>query len=412
MMQRGIRTYVALVAATIFLIFSRGMIPFGSAKYAGFDLHDYRFIAQAAPRLSPEASAPFAYRLLGPYVVGLLPIPDPLAFRIVTSIACLALVILLYRFLMDEGIESYFAAVAALLFACNRYFFGLMVWDPFQIDDVLAMVCMVVSLMLLARRHWIAFAVCFALGCLTREVVMILIPVSFVYLWERGTIRPEFKRWFAAICPAITVFLVVRASVYADGARMGITGILPYYEMKFGESAGHAFTLAAWLRRLIWCFMPFTFLPLVFLKTTLSFFSRHKYVLFYLALVIVTDFWGIDQGGGDAERQMAPAFLAFFWLIGVIAQNRLSRPRWVLPLILATGFLGSLHHLQTVYPLPSKLATLVVTIVAATVATGIGFWIAFSGTGNEILVATSAATIPDLSGNAKQNENTRSVDQE
>jgi hypothetical protein len=115
MMQRGIRTYIALMAATIFLIFSRGMIPFESAQYAGFDLHDYRFIAQAAPRLSPEASAPFAYRILGPYVVGLLPLPDPLAFRIVTSIACLALVILLYKFLMDEGIESSFAAVAALL---------------------------------------------------------------------------------------------------------------------------------------------------------------------------------------------------------------------------------------------------------------------------------------------------------
>jgi hypothetical protein len=287
-----------------------------------------------------------------------------------------------------------------------------MVWDPFQIDDVLAMVCILACFMLLARRRWIAFAVCFALGCLTREVVMILIPVSFVYLWERGTLRREFKRWFAAICPAIAVFLLVRASVYADGARMRITGILSYYVMKFGESAGHAFTFAAWMRRLVWCFMPFTFLPLVFLRTTVSFFSRHNYVLLYLILVVVTDFWGIDQGGGDAERQMAPAFLAFFWLIGVIAQSRLSRPRWVLPVILAAGFLGSLHHLQTVYPLPGKLATLVVTIVAATAATGIGLWIAFSGTGNEIVVATSAATISDLSVNVKRNKKARSVRQD
>lgn len=381
--MREIRTLVVLAAATVFLILSRGVIPFDSPVYADFDLHNYRLVAHAAPHLSRDVPAPFAYRILGPYIVGLLPIPDPLAFRIVTSIACLALVILLYKFLMDEGIERNYAAVAALLFACNRYFFGLMVWDPFQIDDVLAMVCMVASLMLLARRRWISFAVCFALGCLTREVVMILIPVSFVFLWERGMLKQEFKRWLIAISPAIAVFILVRTFVYADGARIGVAGIIPYYEMKFGESVDNAFTLQAWLRRLVWCFMPFTFLPLVFLRTTLSFFSRHKYVLLYFVLVIVTDFWGIDEGGGDAERQMAPAYLAFFWLIAVILQTRLSRPRWVLPVILASGFLGSLHHLQTVYPLPGKLATLLVTIVACSAVTGIGLVVASSSAGEE-----------------------------
>ena len=362
--RRSFKTYVWLICAAVFLIVSRGMIDFNSPAYAGFDLHDYRTIAIASPHLSKDASAPYAYRLLGPYIVGLLPLPDPLAFRLVDSIACLALVILFYRLLVDQGIHSRVAFVAVLLFACNRYFFGMLIWDPFQIDDVLAMVCLIVSLMLLFRKRWVGFAVCLALGALTREVVMILIPVSFVYLWEEGTLRQEYKKWIAAIAPAIAVFILVRMLVYADDVRMGVTGILPYYQMKFGESAGNAFTELAWFRRLIWSFMPFTFLPFVFPRTTISFFWRRKFLLLFFVLVIITDLWGIDHGGGDAERQMAPAFLPFFWLIAMLLQQELSHVKWALPAILAGGYLSSLHHLQGVYPLPNKMATLLVTVVA------------------------------------------------
>ena len=362
--RRSFKTYVWLICAAVFLIVSRGMIDFNSPAYAGFDLHDYRTIAIASPHLSKDASAPYAYRLLGPYIVGLLPLPDPLAFRLVDSIACLALVILFYRLLVDQGIHSRVAFVAVLLFACNRYFFGMLIWDPFQIDDVLAMVCLIVSLMLLFRKRWVGFAVCLALGALTREVVMILIPVSFVYLWEEGTLRQEYKKWIAAIAPAIAVFILVRMLVYADDVRMGVTGILPYYQMKFGESAGNAYSKHAWFRRLIWSFMPFTFLPFVFPRTTISFFWRRKFLLLFFVLVIITDLWGIDHGGGDAERQMAPAFLPFFWLIAMLLQQELSHVKWALPAILAGGYLSSLHHLQGVYPLPNKMATLLVTVVA------------------------------------------------
>ncbi len=110
--------------------------------------------------------------------------------------------------------------------------------------------------------------------------------------------------------------------------------------------------------------MPFTFLPFVFPRTTISFFWRRKYVLLFFVLVVITDLWGIDHGGGDAERQMAPAFLPFFWLIAMLLQQELSHVKWALPAILAGGYLSSLHHLQGVYPLPNKMATLLVTVVA------------------------------------------------
>jgi hypothetical protein len=372
--MRGFRTYVVLASITIFLIASRGMIAFNSPAFAEFDLHEYRLLAHAAPHLARDAQAPYAYRFLGPYIVGLLPMPDPQAFRLLNSIACLALILLFYRLLVNQGIRNNIAATAAILFACNRYFFGLFAWDPFQIDDVLALVCLTGCLLLLFSRRWLAYAFCFALGCFTREAVLILIPVSFVYLWEQGTLRKEFKKWLMATAVAVAVFAMIRVFVYADGARMSVSEILPYYRMKFGESAGNAFTVQAWFRRLIWCFMPFTLLPFVFWKTTRAFFSRRKFVLLYFMLVVITDFWGIDNGGGDAERQMAPAFLPFYWLIAEISQTDLLLPRWILPLLLAGGYLGSLHHLQGVYPLPSKRATFFVTLVSFAGIMVAGLW--------------------------------------
>lgn len=357
-------TYIALIIISSLFVLSKGMIDVNAPMFADWDFHSYRLIADASPHLSQDVSPPFAYRLLGPYVVGLLPLPDPLAFRLVNSIACVTLVVLFYRFLMSLGIQSRVAFLTALLFACNRYFFGQFAWNPFQIDDVLALLCFVSSFMLLFKRRWILLACCFALGSLTREAVMILVPVSFAYLWEQGTLRIEWKKWMLAIIPAIGVFLLVRIFLFSDGGRMGIAGILPYYWMKFGESIANALTPSAWFRRLIWCTLPVTSLPFIFWKTTVSFFARRKYLLLFFILVIITDLWGIDPGGGDAERQMAPSFLALYWLIAELSLRELSHIEWALPSILGGGYLGSLHHLQGVYPLPNRAATLLVGVLA------------------------------------------------
>ncbi len=378
-------TYLALVCAAIFLVFSRGMIDFTAPLFADWDLHSYRLVAEASPHFSKDVPPPFAYRILGPYVAGLLPLPDPLAFRLVNSFACVALVVLFYRFLMDRGIQSRVAFLTALLFACNRYFFGQFAWNPFQIDDVLALLCFVLSFMLMFKRRWFLFACCFALGSLTREVVMILIPVSFAYLWEEGTLRIEYKKWLLAITPAIAVFLLVRIFLFSDDVRMGIAGILPYYWMKFGESIGNALTASAWFRRLIWSTLPVTLLPFIFWKSTVSFFARRKYLFLFLVLVIITDLWGIDPGGGDAERQMAPSFLALYWLIAELSQHELAHVKWALPSILGGGYLGSLHHLQGIYPLPNRAYTLLAVVVACIEISAIALYVKFKSAASRAL---------------------------
>lgn len=208
---------------------------------------------------------------------------------------------------------------------------------------------------------------------------MILIPVSFVYLWEDRTLRRDGTKWLLSMTPAVLVFILVRVLVPTNGTHMRVSGILPFYIEQFGESLGNAFTAQAWFRRLIWNFMPLTFLPLIFFRTTRSFCSKHKFMLLFFVLVVITDLWGIDQGGGDAERQMAPAFLPFFWLIAEIVQTWFLRPKWALPGLLAGGYLVSLHHLQGIYPLPNKSDTVYVTLIGVTEITLIALWVKARG---------------------------------
>jgi hypothetical protein len=361
--MRTFKTCALLVSACALIILSKGRIDFASPLFADWDLHSYRLMAIASPHLAEDAIAPFCYRLLGPYLVGLLPLPDPLAFWLLNSLACLALALLFFQFLIDQKIRSDVAVLTVLLFTCNRYFFGFFAWDPFQIDDVLVLICILLCFSFLFKGRWVAFTACLALGCLTREVVLVAIPVSFFFLWERGKLRQDYQKMILATASALAVFILVRIFVDADHASIGIQGILPFYWMKLGESIGNAVTPQAWFRRLVWCFMPLTLVPVIFLRTTIAFFSARKYLLLFLFLVVLTDLWGIGAGGGDAERYMAPSFLAFYWLIAEIMQHEFSPAKWVFPVLFACGLVASLHHLQGIYPLPSKRATLLVTLI-------------------------------------------------
>lgn len=397
--MQSFKTYALLVSVCALIILSKGRIDFASTKFADWDLHSYRVLAIASPHLAQDAIAPFCYRLLGPYLVGLLPLPDPLAFWLLNSVACLVLVVLFYRFLIDQNIHRNVAVLTVLLFACNRYFYGFFAWDPFQIDDVLALICIVLCFSFLFKGRWVAFAFCLALGCLTREAVLIMIPVSLFYLWEYGKFRQDYQKLILAIAPTLAVFISVRIFVHADHVSIGLRGILPYYWMKFGESIGNAVTPQAWFRRTIWCFMPLSLVPVMFMRTTISFFSARKYLLLFSLLVVVTDLWGIDPGGGDTERQMAPSFLAFYWLIGEITQREFAPAKWVFPVLFGCGWLASLHHLYGIYPLPSKRATLFVTLLGFV---GVMVTALLSRYGDWRRVAVVGETATDLAGGPPQ----------
>lgn len=69
-----------LFIIAIIMVILYGQIDYTAEPFSSWDLAPYRKIALASPGISPTIEQPFAYRLLGPYLVGLLPVPDPIGF--------------------------------------------------------------------------------------------------------------------------------------------------------------------------------------------------------------------------------------------------------------------------------------------------------------------------------------------
>src|ERR1700739_3732491 len=128
---------------------------------------------------------------------------------LLTSIAALVLAVLFYQFLVNQALSSPVAMLTVLLFTFNKYFFGLIVWDYFQIDDILCLICFVLSFCFLLKRRWIQLALCLAIGCTARETVLIMIPVVFVYQWETKTIRRGWKTGIIGTRAALVVLVAL-----------------------------------------------------------------------------------------------------------------------------------------------------------------------------------------------------------
>ena len=80
------RNVILLTLAAILAMLLFGQLP-NTVDYTTLrDSSWYLRTAEAAPNLDPGQRQPFAFRLLGPYLIGLLPIAAPLGFRIVTII--------------------------------------------------------------------------------------------------------------------------------------------------------------------------------------------------------------------------------------------------------------------------------------------------------------------------------------
>ena len=199
-----VRNIALLILLTAVMIFLYGQIGYTRPPYSRWDLANYRMMAEAAPQLAEKIPQPFAYRLLGPYLAGLLPLPEPLAFQLLTILSALALVTLFYWFLIDRKIPPLAALIAASVFVMNRALFGVSTWDFFQLNDVLVLIFMLILFLAMYRGRWLLFGIIFFLGVATRETTLILAPVVLVYLWKRGVCALKACgrswRWSPACC--------------------------------------------------------------------------------------------------------------------------------------------------------------------------------------------------------------------
>ena len=207
---------VAVLALTAIMLFLWGEIDYTIEPYSRWDGWHYRQMAQAAPGISPIAAAPFRYRVLGTYPIGLLPIDTILAFRIVNYSLFLLLAVLFYLFLSFVGIRRSIAVYTVALFTMSTYLFGVTAWYTFHTNDALALIFMLMGLWALMTRRWGLFALSLLLGALSRETWILMPPVAFVYLWERKLLAADWKKLLLATVPALVAFALLRILLHAD----------------------------------------------------------------------------------------------------------------------------------------------------------------------------------------------------
>lgn len=354
------RHLAALAALALAMAWLYGEIDYAGA-FAHVDLRHYRVMAQEAPRWPGAVPQPFIFRPLGPWLAGLLPLPDPLAFRLLSVAGLLALLLGTYGWLAAFFAGPRAAAFTAALLAFNPYAFGFFAFNYFQLADVLALLALLAAFAALQRERWGWLALALALGVLAREPAVLVIPAVPVLLGSRRARPRAWRDASLAVLPALLLFVGLRLAVEPAGGP----GLL----QTFLNASGKAARPETWYRLLINAWAPLSLLPLVFWGTTRAFARAHPHLVLFALLVLASAFFG-----GDQERLVVPAFVAVYALVAVIVERHLGAHPAVRAVLVAGAFATSLHHLSARFPLPSRSWSIALSVAALLAVTAAAWW--------------------------------------
>ena len=343
------RQQFLLVLLTLVVLFFYGQIAYTVAPYSRWDLRSYLKMATAAPRLAADVPRPFCYRLLGPYLVGLLPLPEPSGFYLLTALAAIALALSLPSLLQEDGLSPAVAWLTTALLLWNRNLLGYSLWNYFQVNDTLSLLYLVWLLRALRQGRWASFSIVLLLGALTRETALLMLPTAAAYLWEKRASRREWGSLGGAVLPALAAAALLRALIAPAGG--------PSLWEALRLWGGKVLRPESWFRLLINPYLPLSLLPLLFVPRTVAFFRERRHLLLLLLLV-----YGSTLLGQNMERLVAPAFVVFYPLIGHLVQEGLG-DRWdTWGVLLVGAVLASLHHQVARFPLPTRTWTLLLSL--------------------------------------------------
>ncbi len=331
---------MTLIAAAL-MIFLYGKIDYTDPKLEKWDLVAYRAMALAAPGFDHDVSRPFAYRILGPYLAGLIGGHRDTGIYLVNLAFSITLIILAYRLMLVFGLRPPAACIAMILYIFNKHFFGFTTWNYFHLDDVLLNIFLIILFWSMMRRRWVIFAVALALATLAKEVALIMIPVALLALAEERALEREGPAYLRALVPAAACFVLLRLFI-----RPPVGPTLPE---AFAQNWTKITSLDRLFRILLNPFVPISLVPLVFIDKTVSLLRGRLHMLLFYLLVLGTTLFGSNN-----ERLLNPAFIVVYPLIGLIVQESILPSTSAVTLILIAGFLSSFHWLVARYPLPSR----------------------------------------------------------
>jgi hypothetical protein len=137
---------------------------------------------------------------------------------------------------------------------------------------------------------------------------------------------------------------MIRLLVPTQGG-MGLLESFLYYSPKLQYPL-------VWVGLLVNPFIPLVFLPLLYIVDLWQTIRSNIYLAVFFVLVFASTLFGSNN-----ERLMAPAFIAFYSFIGVVAERYWRGKAWLIFIVVAACFFASSHYLLARYPLPSRAVT-------------------------------------------------------
>ncbi|MFI5251739.1 MAG: hypothetical protein ACHQQQ_04820 [Bacteroidota bacterium] len=349
------RYLIPVIVLAALSLYTYGSIDYANPAYSTWELHDYSRMAAASPHLDLSVRQPFIYRLLGPFLAGLLPVPVGLGFHLLTSFSAVLLAVLFFLYLSRSINDPAIACLMTCVFILNKYLFGFPVWNYFQLDDILSFIEIILLLWNMERQRWLLYGVVLFLGSLTRETPMLMIPVTLVFLIEKKIIRTDWRLFLLSIIPAIGSTIMMRVLIVPTEGNTIWDAFAMY--------SGKTFSPETWFRLLINSFIPLSLIPVLYYKRTVEYLRRHVYAFVFMLLVIVSTFFGLN-----IERLMAPASVIFYSLTGLIIAEEIKNNKALIWIIMVCAVLSNLHHAYARFPLPRE-ATIALSIASLILVT-------------------------------------------
>ncbi len=184
----------------------------------------YNYIAMtrlyAFSEASPAArTAPFCWRILVPGLAALAVRAGAsidLAYLTLTGLALVFFLLTLFAWLRWRGIGTGLAAVGLVLAGLTP---GAVRWYAHQywMTDPLALCLVVLGLLLVERRQWLALGLVSLTGVLARETYLLVLVYAGLREWRRRGFRAGASRLACVSAAPLAALLLLRLVVRPDG---------------------------------------------------------------------------------------------------------------------------------------------------------------------------------------------------
>lgn len=214
---------------------------------------DEPFYVAMARHPSGPHNFPYAYRVLVPWLVHVLPFSEVVSFTLIGLICVGAASGALFALLRHFEIDDRLATGLVVGFALSPVLWVVII-RHFRSIDPASVLVMVLGTLFIVRRQRLALLITLTLGTAVRESTLFLIPLAYA-VWAQRPVDRDALRDLAATCvlPAI-VYVVLRTQIDAVGKQYiaGYSG--PFFAARI-DLIKHA-QFGVELRRLAYTYGP------------------------------------------------------------------------------------------------------------------------------------------------------------